>query len=151
MPDEYVTRLDQIRERFAPSDPVVRYRDRFGQNPELVDGGDVDDTPWEERERRLEDARVEAVAAILQDAGLDGLRALARGAEVPYQVGRSAAKAPMSLSDADELLSRHLCDPEQALDRLAFGYAVGRARERGAEWAIPQLNRCELDLTSISA
>ena len=85
------------------------------------------------------DARVEAVAAILQDAGLDGLRALARGVEVPYQVGRSAAEAPMSPSDANELLSRHLCDPDQALDRLAFGYAVGRVSERGAEWAIQQL------------
>ena len=147
MPESYVARLDQIRKRFAPSDPVVRYRDRFGQNPELVDGGDVEDTPWEERERRLEDARVEAVAAILQDAGLDGLRALARGVEVPYQVGRSAAEAPMSPSDANELLSRHLCDPDQALDRLAFGYAVGRVSERGAEWAIQQLERCESVLT----
>ena len=147
MPEEYVTRLDQIRQRFAPSDPVVRYRCRFGQNPELVDGGDVEDTPWEERERRLENARVEAVVAILQDAGLDGLSALARAVDNPYQVGRSAARAPISLSDSDELLSRHLCDSDQALDRLAFGYAVGQVRERGAEWAIRQLQRCELDLT----
>ena len=147
MPEEYVTRLDQIRERFAPSDPVVRYRCRFGQNPELVDGGDVEDTPWEEWEERLENARLEAVAAMLQDAGLDGLSALARAVEDPYWVGRSAAKAPVSPLDADELLSRHLCDSDQALDRLAFGYAVGRVRERGAEWAIQQLQRCELDLT----
>ena len=147
MPEEYVTRLDQIRERFAPSDPVVRYRGRFGQNPKLVDGGDVEDTPWEERESRLEDARVEAVAAILRDAGLGGLRALARAVEDPYQVGRSVAKAPMSPSDADELLSRHLCDSDQDLDRLAFGYAVGRVSERGAEWAIQQLERCESVLT----
>ena len=146
MPEEYVTRLDQIRARFAPSDPVARYRCRFGQNPELVDGGDVEDTPWEERERSLENARVEAVVAILQDAGLDGLRALARAVEDPYWVGRSAAGVAMSPSDSDELLSRHLCDPDQTLDRLAFGFARGRVRERGAEWAIRQLQRCELDL-----
>ena len=147
MPEAYVTRLDQIRERFAPSDLVVRYRCRFGQNPELVEGGDVEDTPWEERETRLENARVEAVVAILQDAALDGLSALARAVDNPYQVGRSASRAPISLSDSDELLSRHLCDSDQALDRLAFGYAVGQVRERGAEWAIRQLQRCELDLT----
>ena len=147
MPQAYVVRLDQIRERFAPSDPVVRYRCRFGQNPELVDGGDVDDTPWEERRERLANARVEAVVAILRDLGLDGLRALARAVEDPYQVGRSAAEIPMRLSHADELLSHHLCDSDRALDEVAFGYAVGRVRERGAEWAIQQLQRNELDLT----
>ena len=147
MPEEYVTRLDRIRERFAPPDPVVRYRCRFGQNWEPVDGGDVEDTPWEEEERRWEDARVEAVAAVLQDSGLDGLRALARAVEVPYLVGRSAAKARVSPSDADELLSHNLCDSDRALERLAFGYADGRVRVRGTEWAIQQLQRCELDLT----
>ena len=147
MPEEYVTRLDRIRERFAPPDPVVRYRCRFGQNWEPVDGGNVGDTPWEEEERRWEDARVEGVAAVMQDSGLDGLRALARAVEVPYLVGRSAAKARVKPSDADELLSRHLCDPDQALERLAFGYAVGGVRERGSEWAVQKLQRCDLDLT----
>ena len=147
MPEAYVTRLDQIRERFAPADPVVRYGWLFGPGARLVDQGDVEDTSGEEQERKRENARAEAVAAILQDAGLDGLRALARAAEDPYLVGRSAAGAPMSPSDADELLSRHLCDSDQALDRLAFGYAVGRVRERGAEWATQQLHRCELGLT----
>ena len=147
MPEEYVTRLDQIRERFAPSDPVVCYGWLFGQRPRLLDGGDVEDTPWEEQRRRLADARVEAVVAILRDGGLDGLRKLAQAVEDPYQLGRSAARAPVSPSDSDELLSRHLCDSDQALDRLAFGYAVGWVDDQGAEWAIQQLQRCELDLT----
>lgn len=147
MPEEYVTRLDQIRERFAPPDPVKRYRCRFDENPELVDGGDVEDTPWEGLEERLENARLEAVAAILRDAGLDGLRALARAVEIPYLVGLAVAKAPLSRLVADKLLSRHLCDSDQALDMLAFGYAVGRVREDGAEWAMRRLQRIELGLT----
>ena len=147
MPEAYVTRLDQIRERFAPSDPVVRYRCRFGHNPELVDGGDVEDTPWEEQRRKLADAQVEAVVAVLRDTGLDGLRVFAQAVEDPYQVGHSAARAAMRPSDADELLSIHLCDSDQTLERLAFGYAVGRVDERGTEWVIQQLQRCELGLT----
>ena len=102
MSEEYVGRLDRIRERFAPSDPVMRYRCRFGDNPELVDGGDVEDTPWEVLEERLENARLEAVAAILRDAGLDGLRALARAVEIPYLVGLAVAQASVSRLDADE-------------------------------------------------
>ena len=147
MPKEYVRRLDRIRERFAPSDPVERYRGRFGQNWEPVDGGDVEDRPWEEQERRWEDARVEALAAVMHNSGLDGLRALARAAEDPYLVGRSAGEAPLRPSDADELLSRNLCDSDQALRSLAFGYAVERVRKRGREWAVQQLQRGELDLT----
>ena len=147
MPEEYLARLDRIRERFAPSDPVERYRGRFGQNWEPVDGGDVEDTPWEAQEEKWEDARVEAVEAVILDAGLDGLRALARAAEDPYLVGRSAGKAPLSPADADELLSRNLCDSDQALGSMAFGYAVGRVRERGPEWAVQQLHRGELRMT----
>jgi len=142
-----VKRLDRIRERFAPTDPVERYRGRFGQNWEPVDGGDVEDSTWEAQEKRWEDARLGAVQAVMRDAGLDGLRALARAAEDPYQVGRSAAKAPVGPQDADELLSRHLCDSDQALGSLAFGYAVGRVREGGAEWATQQLRRGELGMT----
>ena len=147
MSESYVTRLDQVRERFAPSDPIVRYRCRFGNNPELVDGGNVEDTPREEQRRQLADAQVEAVVAILQGTGLDGLRDLARAVEDPYQVGHSAARVAMRPSDADELLSKHLCDSDQALERLAFGYAVGTVHERGTEWVVQQLQRCELALT----
>lgn len=147
MPERYVTRLDQVRDRFAPSDPIVRYRGRFGNHPELVDGGDVDDTPWEERRKKLADARDEAVVAILQDTGMEGLRALAQAVEDPYQVGHSVARAAMRPSDADALLSKHLGDSDPALERLAFGYAVGRVRESGTEWALQQLQRCELGLT----
>ena len=147
MPEEYLTRMDRMLDRFAPSDPVERYRGRFGQNWEPVDGGDVEDMPWEEEEARWKDARVEAVKAVMWDSGLDGLRALARAAEDPYLVGRSAAHAALSPSDADELLSRNLCDSDQALGSLAFGYAVGRVRERGAEWAAQQLRRDEFGLT----
>ena len=147
MSEAYVTRLDQVRETFAPSDPIVRYRCRFGNNPELVDGGDLEDTPLREQRSKLAGAQVEAVVAILRDKGLEGVRALAQAVEDPFQVGHSAASAAMRPSDADELLSNHLCDSDQALERLAFGYAVGRVQERGTEWVIQQLQRCELGLT----
>lgn len=147
MSETYLSRLDQVRGRFAPSDPIVRYRCRFANSPELVDGGDVEETSGKEQGRKLADAQVEAVVAVLQDAGLDGLKALAQAAEHPYQVGHSAARTAMRPSDGDELLSNHLCDSDRALESLAFGYAVGRVDERGTEWVIQQVQRCELGLT----
>lgn len=144
MPEKYVAKLDEIRQRFSPSDPAALYGWLFGPRPRLVDGGDVDDTSWEERKQRIEEARSEAVLTILQHSGPDGLMALARDLPDSYRLGRTAAGAPSELLDPDEMLSRHLADPEDALANLAFGYVVGRTKRLGDEWAIAQLKRDEL-------
>ena len=146
MPERYLARLDRIRERFSPADPAALYGWLFGPQPRLVDGGDVDDIPWEEQKRRIAEARFEAVVAVLQGGGPDGLRSLARAVADPYELGRVAARMPTKLLNPDELLFRHLADPEEALARLAFGYVVGRSDSAGDEWAIRQLGRDDLEL-----
>lgn len=144
MPERYLARLDGIRERFSPADPAALYGWLFGPRPRLVDGGDVDDTSREEREQRIAEARSEAVLAVLQRSGFDGITAFARAVADPYQLGRTAVGVPSELLDPDEMLSRHLADPEDSLANLAFGYAVGRTKRLGDEWAIAQLKRDEL-------
>ena len=146
MPERYLARLDRIRRRFSPSDPAALYGWLFGPRPRLVDGGDVDDTPWEEQKLRIAEARDEAVVAVLQGGGPDGLRSLARAVDGPYELGLAAARTPPELLDPDELLFRHLADTEDALASLAFGYVVGRSRDSGDEWAIGQLGRDDLEL-----
>lgn len=146
MPERYVARLDTIRQRFSPTDPVALYGWLFGPRPRLVDGGDVDDTSREEQKRRIAEARFGAVVEVFRCSGPGGLRALARGVDDPYQLGRTAARAPSDLLDPDELLARHLADPEDALARLAFGYVAGRTEESGEGWGIRQLGRDDLAL-----
>ena len=146
MPEQYVARLDRLRERFSPSDPAARYGWLFGPRPRLADGGDVGDTSWEEQKRRIEEERLDAVVAILQRSGPDGLSALARAVADPYQLGLAAARTPRELLDPDEMLARHLADPEDALASLAVGYVVGRTRISDDEWAIGQLARDDLKL-----
>lgn len=146
MPEKYVARLDEIRERFSPTDPAALYGWLFAPRPRLVDGGDVDDTSWEQQKRRIQEARFEAVLAILRHSGPDGLREFARAVADPYQLGRAAARAPSELLGPDDLLTRNLADPEDALASLAFGYVVGRSKRSGDEWAIRQLGRDELGL-----
>ena len=146
MPERYVERLDRIRERFSPADRAALYGWLFAPRPRLPDGGDVHDSSWEERERRIAEARFDAVMAVLQCGGPDGLRELARAVSSPYELGRTAARIPSELLNPDELLSRHLEDPEKALASLAFGYAVGRNDISGDAWGIRQLRRDDLGL-----
>lgn len=146
MPEEYVGRLESILDQFAPDDPVVLHGWLFGRRPRFVDGGDVDDTPWEEQKQRLADARVQAAVAVLDGGGVDGLIELALSVDDPYQLGIAAASASSALLDPDELLSRHLADSNHALDRLAFGYAVGRGERCGDRWVIRQIEREDLVL-----
>ena len=110
MPEKYLARLDRLRKRFSPADPLALYGWLFGPRPRPADGGDVDDTSWEEQKRRIEDERFDAVVVILQRSGPDGLRALARAVDSPYQLGLAAARTPPELLDPDEMLARHLVD-----------------------------------------
>lgn len=144
MPERLVARLDGIRERLSPADPAALYGWLFAPQPCLPDGGDVHDTSWEEREQRIAEERSDAVMAVLQCGGLDGLREFARAVSSPYELGRTAARIPSELLNPDELLSRHLADAEEALANLAFGYATRRSEDSGDEWATEQLGRDDL-------
>lgn len=146
MPEEYVERLEGILDQFTPDDPVVLHGWLFGPRPRFVDGGDVEDTSREEQRQRLADARVEAAVAVLNGGGVDGLIELALSVDEPYQLGFTAASASAALLDPDELLSRHLADSNRALERLAFGYAVGRSERCGDCWVIRQIERPDLAL-----
>lgn len=146
MPEEHVTRLANILNRFTPRDPVALYGWLFRPQARLVDGGDVEETPWEGEMQRLTDTRVKAVSTVLERGGLNGLRALAGCVRDPYQLGLAVADTPVASAIADELLSRHLADAEAALHRLAFGYVVGSSRRFGGDWVIRQVNRAELGL-----
>lgn len=146
MPEEYLGRLEDILDQFAPDDPVVLHGWLFGLRPRFVDGGDVGDTPREEQRQRLADARVEAAVAVLDGGGVDGLIELALSVDDPFQLGFVAASASSALLDSDDFLSRYLADSNHTLDRLAFGYAVGRCERCGDRWVTRQIERPDLAL-----
>lgn len=146
MPERYLARLDQIRERFSPTDPAALYGWLFAPRPRPADGGDVGETTWEEQRLQIAKERSEAVMAVLRNGGPDGLKAFAQAVVDPYELGRTAVRTPPEQLDPDELLSQHLADPDDALASLALGYVVGRSEMSGDEWAIGQLERDDLEL-----
>ena len=147
MPEEYVTRLDAIRERFSPADPVALYGWLFTMRPAVVGDGDVRETPWEVRRQRLSEERIKAVEAIVQRSGLDGLVAFAEGVENPHALGFTAASVPSGLLNTNDVLSRYLGDPSPAKRNLVFGYVEGRVHRSDEAWAAQQLQRDDMQLT----
>src|SRR5690606_7244602 len=89
MPEEYVQRLDQLRGRFAPSDPIALYGWLFGHDPHLPDG-DVFESSWEARREAVRSERVKAVEAMLREGGLKVLITLAEQVDNPFAVGHAA-------------------------------------------------------------
>ena len=148
MPEEYVVRLEGIRERFAPDDPVALYGWLFTSRPPQVDIGDRGRVPWEVRRQWISDERAKAALAILERAGLQGLTKTARAVDNPFELGFAAAGSPSALLNPDDLLLRHLADPDQALCQMAAGYATGRAHADGDAWVARQLARDDLRLTA---
>lgn len=136
MPEEYVARLEPICERFAPDDPIALYGWLFRWRPPHM------------RRQRTSDERAKAIVAILKRTGLEGLTEMASAVENPSALGFAAAGAPAALLQPDDLLQRHLADPNRALRQLAFGYAEGRAHSSGDAWLVRQLARADLQLTA---
>ena len=136
LPDEHMSRLEDILERFTPDDPVALYGWLFTQRPPRV------------RRQWLSDERERAVTSILNRAGLRGLAELAKAVENPSALGFAAASAPSVLLHPDDLLLRHLADPDQALRQLALGYVEGRVHGDGDAWLVQQLGRTDFELTA---
>ena len=148
MPEGYVARLERIRERFAPDDPIALYGWLFTHRLPLVDTGDPGRVPAKVRLRRVASERAKAVVEILERAGLQGLTETAKAVESPSALGFAAASAPSALLRPDDLLLRHLADPHRALREMASGYAEGRARGSGDAWLVRQLGRPDLQLSA---
>lgn len=144
MPEEYVQRLDQLRGRFAPSDPFALYGWLFGHDPHLPDGEDVFESSWEAREEAVRSERVKAVEAVLREGGLKVLLKLAEQVDNPFAVGHATGSTDASLPYADDLLSL-LANPAPPLAHLAAGFAVARRQAYGDEWVVEQLQRTETE------
>lgn len=139
MPDEYLNRLEEVSERFAPSDPVTLHKRLFGWHAYALRGGNVMETPREVQEAELEAARVKAVKSVLEYDGTEGLARLAQSVEEPRMVGSAVAKVDEDSRFAAELLGRHLAASNHALALFVHGYAAGQCQKSGEGWIISRL------------
>src|SRR5262249_9449708 len=89
LPQATVAKLAALEQKFTPGDPVHRAKWLFGRGGYQAFGDSK--TSHEERERIREDAQSEALRAIFQERGLDGVLEIAFEAAVPQAVGALTA------------------------------------------------------------
>src|SRR5439155_24858365 len=117
LPPAKVDEFAKIEKRWVPADAVPRVKWLFGYSGQL-EFGDTN-TPYDEREKMMDDARLTAAKEVFDQKGLGGLLELAACAETPYLVGAAAAKLNLIPNWQDILPSKLLpiktCNHEFAL------------------------------------
>jgi hypothetical protein len=139
MPAEAVERLDGLRSRFEPTDPVARYGWLFGHNATLPEGFPDGEHNWEAREAAVQSARTEALSAVINSSGLESVLLIADHADQPDRVGWTAGRLPELRAQEDEILRLHLAAPDGKRAGFGWGYAAARAQDEGRDWVIGKL------------
>ncbi|MEE9264345.1 MAG: hypothetical protein V3V11_07815, partial [Vicinamibacteria bacterium] len=131
MPRASVERLENIFDGLQPVDAVERYRWLFSERPALMD---LQSRDWETKQDVLHEKRVAAAREIYAEMGLEGLYALASGADRAVDLGSTLGREDIISDDeAFELLHRGLA-ADGNLAGMASGFAWAASGRKGAGW-----------------
>ena len=120
--------FERLFDRFAPDDPILRYRRFFAKPawPRFEEGDEAGVSGYREALDRLQEARVEAVYALVGREGVLGVENLARTVDDPGALGHAAADESLEECQTGTLLS-YLAHSERPLAQMATAYAARRA------------------------
>ena len=130
--DALLAPLEAAYERLAPSDLIVRhawlFRSGWIDLPARDQGGD-----YTQREKSAEQARAEALAAIISEEGWEGVNRLAAHTAAGWQVGFTALNAGMALDDAIAWIAENSGDLSEGAEdtKLAAGVLSAIVRQAG--------------------
>jgi hypothetical protein len=143
---EVVSRLESVVALLAPKNPLNLHRRLFGgRDFELFEeaGG------WKEQQRKLQEARQQAVAEILAYGSVDTVVQFAQTVESPSQVGWSLGL--VAGADADSTILPALLGIEShGLAQFAGGYAWSRQSRDGWAW-VDALDKSDWSIAQIGA
>lgn len=130
LPDELITRVEQVAEQLAPSNPLNLYQHLFADHDfDLYEeNGD-----WEEQRKKLETRRETAISEIFRQNGIDGVIRFAESVSSPDRVG--FALSVIANSDIEQTLLPHLLDSADSKRKaLVCGFIWQRFHLKGWEW-----------------
>jgi transcriptional regulator with XRE-family HTH domain len=146
---ELIDRIDAVRTRFEPSDPVERFQWLFTWHPDLPnpEGNKIED--YHAYEKEIHAARIEAVETVASHSGLTGLLRLASASKEPAFVGEAVAKAGLLQDEEALVLREHIASAVPHQSAFARGYALARLQIYGQQWVEDTINRLGAALTPV--
>lgn len=130
LPDDLITRIENVSEKLAPTNPFNLYQYLFTDRDfDLFE--DVGD--WEEQQRKLNARRDTAITEIFQQNGVEGVVRFAESVASPGQVGHSLGVL------ADDMIEKtllpHFLNAEDYKNKaLVSGFICRRSLFKGWEW-----------------
>jgi hypothetical protein len=130
LPDELITRIEQVAERLAPTNPLNLYQHLFADRDfDLYEKNGN----WEEQRKKLEARREVAILEIFQQDGIESVIQFAESVSSPGQVGHVLGVIADSV--IERTLLPHFLDSEDTRRKeLVSGFIWRRYHLKGWEW-----------------
>jgi hypothetical protein len=130
LPPQFVQRFEQVRDRMQPADIVTRSVPIFSHDFTAEGHSELD---WSEQERLRRIRRLNALTAIIEQRGFEGVKMLVRASRDAWSIGILIAQEFGGRFDAD-ILPGFLLSTEQNEAKFAETY-VGVMAHRDRAWA----------------
>lgn len=130
LPEKIVTRIEQVAEKLAPTNPFNLYQHLFTDSDfDLYEeNGD-----WEEQRNKLDTRRESAVSEIFQQDGVEGVIRFAESVSAPSQVGLALGAIDENVFERT-LLPHFLDSAENKRKALVRSFIWRRYNLSGWEW-----------------
>jgi hypothetical protein len=132
LPSELIDQLCIAYENLEPPDSISLYAWLFSASPQLPDGVSED---WQENEKALNNARIEAIEQIFGQGGLSELLQVASQVYYPIQFGVAIGQSKIASQVECQLLDSTLGDDSQLLRDVAIGFVSGCFNINQWSWA----------------
>lgn len=131
--EKIVDRIEEVFHKFEPQEIVTRYNWLFSDRPELPEGHERD---WEERGRKLHEARADALINIYDRFGIGEVVNLLNNVENPFQFGSTLGEIRLIVKEEDNLLLDYLDSPDRKFAQFARGYISGSIKSLGNDFIL---------------
>ena len=130
LPDELITRIEQVAEQLAPTNPFNLYQPLFTDRDfDLYEeNGD-----WEEQRKKLDAKREMAISEIFQQNGVEGIIRFAESVSSPGQVGHALGVIADAIIE-QTLLPNFLDSADKKRKVMVSGFIWRRYHLKGWEW-----------------
>lgn len=130
LPEEMITRIENVSEQLAPTNPLNLYKHLFTDRDFdlFEENGD-----WEEQRKKLDARRETAITEIFQQNGVEGVIRFAESVASPSQVGHSLGAMADEVIELT-ILPHFLDTTDNKHKALASGFIWRRHHIKGWEW-----------------